>query len=182
MIELTIPAYELFNEKTNEFIEFKGRTIQLEHSLISISKWESRWNKPFFGSEKHTGEEVLDYIKCMTINKGVPDTAYLYLSDKQYADILDYIAAPMTATVITDRNENKNNRREILTSEVIYYYMIACNIPIECERWHINRLFTLIKVCGIKNDTNPKKQSKRETLANNAALNAARRKKMNSKG
>ena len=181
MIELTIPAYELFNEKTNEFIEFKGRTIQLEHSLISISKWESRWNKPFFGSEKHTGEEVLDYIKCMTINKGVPDTAYLYLSDKQYADILNYIAAPMTATVITDRNENKNNRREILTSEVIYYYMIALNIPFECQKWHLNRLLTLINVCSIKNQP-ATKMSRKEIVNRNKALNEQRRQALKTKG
>lgn len=182
MLTITIPAYELFNDETQEFIEEKERTIQMEHSLLSISKWESKWNKPFLvDNPKKTVEEIVDYIKCMTITKGVPDTAYLYITEQQYAEINKYISAPMTATVIRDNSNSKRNS-EIMTSELIYYYMIACNIPLECEKWHLNRLMTLIQVCSIKNNPNPKKMSTKETLQSNAALNAARRKKMNSKG
>ena len=179
MLELIIPAYELFNEETQEFINEPERILKLEHSLVSISKWEAKWNKPFLSNKKKTFDEVVDYIKCMTINQGIPDSAYLYLTEEQYAEINRYIVAPMTATTIQEEQGEKS--REIITSEIIYYYMIACNIPMECQRWHLNRLMTLIKVCNIKNQP-PKKRSMREVMQSNTALNAARKKKLNTKG
>lgn len=179
MLELIIPAYELFNEETQEFINKPERILKLEHSLVSISKWEAKWNKPFLSNKKKTFDEVVDYIKCMTINQGIPDSAYLYLTEEQYAEINRYIVAPMTATTIQEEQGEKS--REIITSEIIYYYMIACNIPMECQRWHLNRLMTLIKVCNIKNQP-PKKRSMREVMQSNTALNAARKKKLNTKG
>lgn len=179
MLELIIPAYELFNEETQEFINKPERILKLEHSLVSISKWEAKWNKPFLSNKKKTFDEVVDYIKCMTINQGIPDSAYLYLTEEQYAEINRYIVAPMTATTIQEEQGEKS--REIITSEIIYYYMIACNIPMECQHWHLNRLMTLIKVCNIKNQP-PKKRSMREVMQSNTALNAARKKKLNTKG
>lgn len=179
MLEITIPAYELYNDVTQEFIEERARTIHLEHSLISISKWESRWNKPFLATREMTNEQVMDYIKCMTIDKGVPETAYLYIDNNQYTKINDYMSAPMTATTITDTNSGMS--REIITSELLYYYMITCNIPLECEKWHINRLLTLIKVCSVKNG-DQKKKPQAEVMRDNAALNAARKKKFNTRG
>ena len=179
MLELIIPAYELFNEETQEFINEPERVLKLEHSLVSISKWEAKWNKPFLSNKKKTFDEVVDYIKCMTINQGIPDSAYLYLTEEQYAEINRYIVAPMTATTIQEEQGEKS--REIITSEIIYYYMIACNIPMECQHWHLNRLMTLIKVCNIKNQP-PKKRSMREVMQSNTALNAARKKKLNTKG
>ena len=179
MLELIIPAYELFNEETQEFINEPERILKLEHSLVSISKWEAKWNKPFLSNKKKTFDEVVDYIKCMTINQGIPDSAYLCLTEEQYAEINRYIVAPMTATTIQEEQGEKS--REIITSEIIYYYMIACNIPMECQRWHLNRLMTLIKVCNIKNQP-PKKRSMREVMQSNTALNAARKKKLNTKG
>lgn len=179
MLELIIPAYELFNEETQEFINKPERILKLEHSLVSISKWEAKWNKPFLSNKKKTFDEVVDYIKCMTINQGIPDSAYLCLTEEQYAEINRYIVAPMTATTIQEEQGEKS--REIITSEIIYYYMIACNIPMECQRWHLNRLMTLIKVCNIKNQP-PKKRSMREVMQSNTALNAARKKKLNTKG
>ena len=179
MLELIVPAYELFNEETQEFINEPERVLKLEHSLVSISKWEANWNKPLLSDKKKSFEEVVDYIKCMTINQGIPDSAYLYLSEEQYAEINRYIVAPMTATTIQEEQGPKS--REIITSEVIYYYMIACNIPMECENWHLNRLMTLIKVCNIKNQPG-KKRSMREVMQSNTALNAARKKKLNTKG
>lgn len=180
MLQITIPAIELWDENKQEFIQTKDEVLLLEHSLISISKWESKWNKVFLSKADKSFDETIDYIKCMTINKDVSQEAYLRLTQKNIEDINNYIGAPMTATTI---NEDKNAKasREPVTSELIYYWMISLNIPFECQKWHINRLLTLIKVCNIKNAP-PKKQSKRDILSRNAALNAARRKQYNTKG
>lgn len=179
MLTITIPAMELFNDLTQEFIETKAQTIQLEHSLVSISKWESKWNKPFLANNDKSIAETLDYIRCMTITQNVNPDVYRRLSRSNIEDINNYIDAPMTATTFSD---NKSGRsREIVTSELIYYWMISLNIPMECQRWHLNRLLTLIRVCNVKN-TPPKKMSRREIMNRNAALNAARRKQLNSKG
>lgn len=179
MLELIIPAYDLFNDELQEFISGSETRILLEHSLVSISKWESKWEKPFMTSNTKTDVEVLDYIKCMTLNDDVPDSAYMFIDNKQYEAINKYISSPMTATTITDTSTKRS--KEIMTSEVLYYYMIACNIPMECEKWHINRLMTLIQVCNVKNDTG-KKRPVNEVLKSNAELNAERKRKMNTKG
>lgn len=179
MLQITIPKQELFNDETQEFVSTKETTIQLEHSLVSLSKWEAKWNVPFLGKGEKTIEQTLDYIKCMTITQNVNPLVYSCLTNKNIEDINDYIDAPMTATTFGQSNQPPN--REIVTSEVIYYWMIALNIPMECQKWHLNRLLTLIRVCNIKN-TPPKKMSRSEILNRNAALNAARRKKLNSKG
>lgn len=179
MLTIEIPATEMFDDKTQEFIQLRPITLQLEHSLVSISKWESKWKKPFLGKENKTIEETLDYIKCMTITQNVPDITYKRLTSKNINDINKYIDEPMTATTFNDNTHSTN--KEIVTAELIYYWMIALNIPMKCEKWHINRLLTLIRVCNIKSSP-PKKMSKREIMNRNAALNAARRKKLNSKG
>ncbi len=178
MIVITVPAIEMFNEATQEFIQTKEQVLQLEHSLVSLSKWESKWNKPFLDSADKSIAETLDYIKCMTITQNVHDDVYTRLSKSNIEAINNYIDAPMTATTFPDNN---GHSREIITSEIIYYWMISLNIPFECQKWHLNRLLTLIRVCNVKN-TPPKKMSKREIMSRNAALNAARRKKLNSKG
>ena len=180
MLEITIPATEIYDEVNNEFVTIKEQTLKLEHSLVSISKWESKWCKPFISNDKKTVEETIDYIKCMTINKNVDPNIYRCLTAEQINKINEYISAPMTATWFTDK-ENKKTNREQITSELIYYWMVALQIPSEYEKWHLNRLLTLIRVCNIKNQP-PKKMSKRDTLSRNAALNAARRKQMNSRG
>lgn len=170
---------EKWDESTGEFIPQKERTIQLEHSLVSLSKWESKWCKPFLHSEK-SNEEILDYIKCMTLTQNVPPDLYDKLSSKNIKAIDDYINAPMTATTFSDDSNSKKNK-EIVTSELVYYWMVAYNIPFECQKWHLNRLITLIRVCGVKNSP-PKKMSKGEIMRRNAELNAKRRAKLNSKG
>lgn len=180
------PDKELFDESTNEFITVKGtkdQTLELEHSLVSLSKWESKWHKPFLetlNKKQLSTEETIDYIKFMTITKNVEDRVYNNLSKENMMEINEYIQNPMTATTISDRSR-KGGRGEILTSEVIYCYMIQLGIPHEFEKWHLNRLMTLIRVCDIKTQP-PKKMSKREIMSQNAALNAARRKQLNSKG
>ncbi len=185
MLQITIPAdvREEFDEEHNEFIYTiiaKEQTLQLEHSLVSLSKWESKWCKPFLSKHEKTNEELLDYIKYMTLTQNVKPEVYNRLTEENIDQINNYINAPMTATTFAKDN-SKGSNREIITSELIYYWMIALNIPFECQKWHLNRLLTLVRVCNIKN-TPPKKMSKRATASQYAQLNAARRKQMNTKG
>lgn len=181
MLQVNVPiSPEGWDEKNQVFVEPKIVTLQLEHSLISISKWESKWHKPFLTKQEKTYEEIVDYIKCMTLNPNVKDDVYEHLTKENFKEINDYIENPMTATTFSgDKSKGKN--REILTSEVIYYQMVAFNIPFECQKWHLNRLTTLIRVCGEKNNPG-KKMSQKQIMSRNAALNAARRKRFNSKG
>lgn len=172
MLTIYIPGGEKFNQNTNEFYSVKGTSITLEHSLVSLSKWESKWCKPFLSSEK-TFDEIKDYIKCMTITQNVNDYVYDFLTDENYKQIKDYIDAPMTATWFKETKRGPASS-EVVTSELIYYWMIASDIPFECQKWHLNKLITLIKVCSLKN-TPSKKMSKNEILSQNRALNAARR-------
>ena len=181
MLQIHIPGEEFWDETSEEFVAGPETTISLEHSLISISKWESKWHKPFMGQEAPKGDELMDYIKCMTITPNVKDEVYNRLTNKNIDDILKYINDPMTATTINERGMNNHRSREIITSELIYYWMVAMQIPFECQKWHINRLMMLIRICGIKNQPD-KKMSKRSTMQQNAALNAARRQRLHSRG
>jgi hypothetical protein len=180
MLQITIPARELWDETRNEFVYRKEQTLQLEHSLVSLSKWESKWCKAFLSKKDKTYEETIDYIKCMTLTQNVSPDTYKYLTEDNFAQIEKYITAPMTATVFSEYGLVKNGS-QVVTSEVIYYWMIALNIPPEYQKWHLNRLLTLIRVCNIKNQP-PKKRSSRDIMSRNAALNAKRRKQLNSKG
>ena len=180
MLHITIPSAELWDEENQEFIHTKEYVLQLEHSLVSISKWESKWNKVFLSKEDKTYEQTIDYIKCMTITQNIPDEAYRFITKSNVDEIEKYISAPMTATWFNNDKPTGGNREKI-TSELIYYWMIALNIPFECQKWHLNRLLTLIRVCNVKN-TPPKKMSKRSLMQRNAALNAARRKQYNTTG
>ena len=183
MLQITVPGTELFDESTETFIQTKEIKLKLEHSLLSISKWEAKWCKPFLGTnknDKRTNKEMLDYIECMTLNSDVPKEVYSTLTVENLEAIRNYINHPMTATTITDRSKHNPFRNEIVTSELIYYWMVAYQIPFECEKWHINRLITLVKICNAKNNT--KTMSTRETLEYNRALNNARRKALHTKG
>ena len=180
MLQITIPAVELWDERTNEFTQAKEQTLQLEHSLVSLSKWESKWNKPFLTKKDKTFDETIDYIKCMTLTQNVKQDVYSRLTSQNIAEINKYIEAPMTATTFSNEKKGGINGEQV-TAELIYYWMITLNIPFECQKWHLNRLITLIKVCNIKNQP-PKKRSKREIMSRNSALNAARRKQLNTKG
>jgi len=180
MLELVIPDKELFNDETQEFFTLKGRTIVLEHSLVSVSKWESKWNKPFLTTKDKSYAEIIDYVKCMTITQNVDPDIYKFLAKETMDAISEYIALPMTATTFTQKEKGQFNR-EIITSEIIYYWMITFNIPVEFQKWHLNRLLTLINVCNIKNQPT-KKMTRQELLARNRALNAQRRASMGTKG
>jgi hypothetical protein len=179
MLKITIPAIETYNEETNEFNTSKEKELCLEHSLVSLSKWESKWHKPFLVKDEKTVEETIDYIRCMTITQNVDDKIYNSITGDNIREVREYIEADMTATTFS--NSDKKINKEVITAEIIYYWMVAMNIPFECQKWHLNRLLTLINVCNIKNAP-PKKMNKREVMSRNAAINAARRKSLNSQG
>ena len=184
MLRITIPGDEQWDAAKEEFVQTrKDQTLQLEHSLVSISKWESKWGKPFLRKEPMTDEEITDYVRCMTLTQNVDPEVYRYLTNENFEEVNQYINAPMTATWFSEeKNGNgKGNRGEQITSELIYYWMIALNIPSEYQKWHLNRLLTLIRVCNVKNQP-PKKMSKKELLSRNRALNEARRQQLNTRG
>ena len=181
MLQITVPAVEGWDESKQEFVNLKEQTLRLEHSLVSLSKWESKWCKSFFSKKEKTYEETLDYIKCMTLTQNVDPDVYTRLTRANVMEINKYIEAPMTATYFSEDKSSGGGGREQVTSELIYYWMIALNIPPEYQKWHLNRLLTLIRVCEIKNQP-PKKMSKGELMRRNSAINAARLKKYNTTG
>lgn len=180
MLHIVIPAVELWDERAQEFVPFKEQSLQLEHSLVSLSKWESKWNKPFLSAKDKSTEETIDYVRCMTITKNVDPMVYNFLTADNISEINRYIEEPMTATIFTDFGHNKSSK-EVITAELIYYWMIAYNIPFECQKWHLNRLLTLIRVCNVKNAPQ-QNMSKGDIMRFNAKLNAERRAKMHSRG
>ena len=180
MLRITIPETEFFDEINEVFFNIKEQTLQLEHSLVSISKWESKWNKPFLDDKQKSVEETLDYIRCMTLTQNVDPITYLGVTDDILNKVWEYIDAPMTATWFNEESKNSKNR-EVVTSELIYYWMLAHNIPFECQKWHLNRLLTLIRVCNVKNSP-PKQMSQAEIMKRNHELNEARKKKLNTRG
>lgn len=181
MLEITIPQRELFDELNQEFVEQPQVELVLEHSLFSLSKWESKWEVPFLGDEERTDEQTIDYIRCMTISPKVDPEVYTRLTQDNIDEINDYISAKMTATWFSERPEKKG-KKEIITSELIYYWMISLTIPFETEHWHLNRLLTLIRVCNEKNQPSGKKMSKSELASRNRALNAQRRAQLKTNG
>lgn len=180
MLTITVPATESYDPLTETFYNTKEQKLVLEHSLLSISKWESKWKKPFFSKvERKTLEESRDYVRCMTITQNVDPLVYYALTDENYASILAYMEDPMTATTI--KKDDKKSSREIITAEVVYYYMSALQIPFSCEKWHFNKLMTLISVASEKNKPQ-KNMSNKAIMKQNHALNALRRKKLHSMG
>lgn len=182
MLKIVVPGgQERWDEKNEVFLHScsKDTVLRLEHSLISISKWEAKYHVPFLDSEK-TDEQIIDYVRCMCLNGDVDDDVFNWLTPSNILDINNYISDPMTATVVNDKNSKKHTSEKV-TSELIYYWMIAFNVPVEFEKWHINRLIMLIRVCAAKSE-DPKKMSKKEIMAQNRAINAARRAKLHTKG
>lgn len=185
ILEIDVEKRRVWDED-EEVFRYVGDDVHLKlcHSLISISNWEKKWKKAFLREEEKTFEETLDYIKCMTINGPFKDDVYFGLTDDQIIQITKYIEDPMTATWFSDHSspsQIKQINNEIVTSELVYYWMLSFNVPVEFEKWHFNRLMTLIKICSIKNQPE-KKMSKREIMEHNKALNEARRAKFHTKG
>ena len=179
MLPITIPEGEYWDEATETMSYTKKTVLRLEHSLISISKWEAKWCIPFFDSEK-TNEQILSYIECMTLNPEVDPKVYSRLTADNIKAINDYIAAPMTASKVK-KVQNTSKRGEYVSSELIYFWMIDCGVPVEFEKWHINRLIMLIRICYDKNKGGGKMSTK-EIMRENRALNAARRAKYHTRG
>lgn len=182
MLQIVVPGGEEFDDNTQTFSAYGPETLYLEHSLIAVSKWEAKWHKAYYGDERKTDEQFRYYIKCMAVNdRQVDQGVYNRLTVKNLIDIDNYIADPMTATHIHRYVTSKRLNNEVVTSEMIYYYMTIYGIPFECEKWNINRLITLIDVCEAR--TNPqKKLDKKELNKQNAALNAARKAKLHTHG
>lgn len=184
MLTVTIPDYNGFDEETQEFITVKGATLQLEHSLISLKKWEQKWHIPFLDKRTaKTNEQMLDYIRCMTINPNVDNEVYKIIPPSIAKEIVEYIDDPMTATWFSDSKVvgAQKSTSEVVTAEIIYYWMIALNIPVEFQKWHLNSLLTLIRVVNIKNQPD-KKMGNKEWASQRSALNAMRRAKSHSAG
>lgn len=181
MLQLTIQLTpEGWDEVREVFVDPKVQVLQLEHSLLSLSKWESKWCVPFLDKKSLTPEEMIDYIKCMTLTKNVNPEVYDHITGAHVDKIMEYIYAPMTATTFAKDQPGKSSHR-VVTAELIYYWMLSLNIPSEYQKWHLNRLLTLIRVCNVEN--NPKKKmSQREIMRQNSQLNAKRRAALGSRG
>lgn len=180
MLTIEIFGTEQWDPKLEEFVYTKPTTLVLEHSLVSVSKWEAKWGRSFFSDPPKTKAERLDYVRCMTVTQNVPVTAYTALTSKELTKIEKYISAPMTATTISSPPQSSRSRSKI-TSELVYYWMIEFGIPFECQKWHLNRLLTLIRICEIKSRP-AKKRNANDILRENASLNKQRRAMMNTKG
>lgn len=180
MLVLNVGEVEALNEETNVFVMIGGTPIELEHSLVSVSKWESLWEKPFLTQGQKTTEETIGYIKAMAIDPNLPPELFEKLTEENLLAVNKYIEAKMTATWFRE-NPNQPRSTEVITSELIYYWMIALNIPFECQHWHLNRLLTLIKVCNQKNQP-AKKMSRAEAAAQQRSLNAQRKAQLGTRG
>lgn len=180
MLAIRVEDQELFDEESSKFIPQEGFELELEHSLLSLSEWESKWEKPFLAAKELTDEETLDYVRCMIVSPNPPPDALEKLSPEHLVAITEYIERKMTATWFRDDGQ-KTGPVETITAELVYYWMTIHHIPFECERWHLNRLFTLIRICDVKS-TPPKKMSPEEIAQRNHELNKARREKLGTKG
>ena len=186
MLEIIVPKTEDLWDPVHEiFLNTKETKLTLEHSLVSIKKWEAKWKTPFLNNNKQITEDQLrDYVRCMTITQNVDPLVYYALTQENYKEIVAYMEDPMTATVINEKNLPKGkggSGQKVITAELVYYWMTALNIPSEYQKWHFNQLMTLIKVASIEQQP-PKQMSKKEVMAQNKSLNAARRARMHSKG
>lgn len=173
MLTIQVPKSEYFDEKNERFVSFPEVSFNIEHSLASLSKWESVFEKPFLSGEKKTLEETIGYIKAMTISPNVPEEVYSRLSNENFEAVNRYINARMTATWFREE-PNAPKSREVITAEVIYYWMVALNIPFECQHWHLERLMTLIRVINQKNAP-AKKMGRAEAAMQRRQLNAQHR-------
>ena len=180
MLRITVPAQEMWDEENEQFVYGDEVTLELEHSLVSLSKWESKYHKAFLTKKEKTAEEHLDYIKCMTLTEDVPDEVYARLTQENVDQIVAYIEDPMSATYYFD-DKKQSPSRDVMTAEYIYYCMFANGIPLDFENRHLNKLIAIIKMCGLKNSP-PKKMSKSDIANRHRQINAANRAKYHTKG
>jgi hypothetical protein len=181
MLTIIVGGDDVYDESTDSFSTQGGVELQLEHSLVSLSKWESEFEKPFLGKGEKTTEEILIYVRYMLLTPNPPEDFLQRLSKENLEAINTYIERKMTATWFSEAPGAPKTSREVVTAELIYYWMTVFQIPFECERWHLNRLFTLIRICNLKQEK-PKKMSRAEIAARNRELNAQRRAQLGTKG
>jgi hypothetical protein len=181
MLTLLVGSTEALDESTNQFIQIGGTFIELEHSLVSLQAWESKWEKPFLGDDEKTEEMLLDYVKYMARTPNLPPEIFEQFSPQNFDEINTYFNAKMTATFFAESSRPAPGKKEIITAEVIYFWMVSLQVPFECQHWHLNQLLTLIRVCNEKNAPK-KKSSQAEIVERNRRLNAARKKAMNTRG
>lgn len=187
MLQIAIPAspaMEMWDPEKEEFLYAESPqkyVVDLEHSLVSLSKWESKWRKPFISNKEKTDEEAIDYIRCMTMTPNVPSNVYDNITPSQMSDISAYINEPMTATWFSKNEKKGSANKQTVTAELIYHWMIELQIPSDYDKWHLNRLITLIEVRNRELTPN-KKMSTKDIMQQNAALNAARKKQLNTRG
>jgi len=182
MLTVIVSGDEVFNEETSEFSSVGDFVLELEHSLVSLSKWESKFEKPFLAAGDKTADEILWYVKAMILNPIYPEDLWVRLSQQNLDDINQYIESKQSATTFGLMPEHRSRgRAETITSELIYYWLVAFNIPFETETWHLNRLFSLIRICNIK-QSKPKKMSRNEVAQRNRELNAQRRQQLGTSG
>lgn len=179
MLTIRIPPQESFDDEKQQFVNFEGFTLELEHSLVSLSKWESKHKKPFLTKEPKTGVELLDYIRAMVLTPDVPLEVFKFLTDENLKEINEYINTDFTATWFTAKPQPPS--REAVTSELIYYWMFSFGIDKECENWHLSRLITLVKVFNAK-QTKQAPRSRSEMIAERKRLNEARRQQYGTTG
>ena len=181
MLLINVPSVDLFDETKQEFVTFNGEALMLEHSLVSLSKWESLTEKPFLGPEDKTREDTIEYIKLMTLSPVNSPEIYKHLSSENFQEISAYIDAKMTATWFATAPPSRATA-DIITAEIIYYWMIALQVPFECQHWHLSRLLTLIKVLNLKNAPEKTTRPTQNDVAARRALNDARLAKSNNAG
>lgn len=191
MLEIEIPEHEVYNERLNQFFTVPAVSLKLEHSLLSLSRWEEKWHVPYFGrageTTQHSDEQIKDYIKCMCITRGLPDEFFDTLDQSTINKIAEYISDPHTATTFSTPSNNAMVNRQTVTAELIYYWMLKAQIPFECEKWNLSKLLTLIRVCEVMDSrhapkTNKKRPSKASMAAARREMNAARRNQLNTSG
>lgn len=180
MLRIIVPGVEMFDDQSQEFVTEGDVTLELEHSLVSLSKWESKHEKPFLGKGEKTTEETLAYVECMILTPNVSEEVISKFSEENLKAVNEYINAKMTATWFNEP-PGAPKTRDVITAELIYYWMVVFQIPFECENWHLNKLFTLIRVCNIK-QAKPKKMSRSELAARNRELNAQRKEQLGTSG
>lgn len=182
MLKITVPGGRHWDPIMEQFFYTRETVLTLEHSLVSIKKWEERWKVCYLNKHrKKTDAELIDYIRCMTITQNVNPLVYYALSDDNISDVVKYIQDPHTATYYVDFEQEAESKGELLTAEVLYYYMIKLQIPIEFQKWHLNSLIALLKVFD-KKETPPKKLSESEARARHASINERNRALFNTKG
>ncbi len=184
MLRIVIPKSEMFDENKQEFVYIPEQVLQLEHSLVSLSKWESKWHKPFLSGTRDdkSFEETVDYVRCMTVTQNVKPEVYYGLTQENLDAIQKYIEEPMTAAKFSE-DVNKKYSTEYISAETVYYWMISFGIPMECQKWHLNRLLALIRFCDVKNRPKKSKNTNKKAIADRySRINAERRRRLHSKG